>query len=198
MEEVIIVSSVLLWIVVGFNLLLAFALVRRVNKLDADEATGPARERLQPGEPAPAFTAQTLGGRAVTLADYTGKGRETALLFISPTCGPCEEALPSYEALRPGAARAGVDLVLVSLADAAATQTMVDDHHLQLPVLVASDSLGRDYKVPGTPAYVLVDAQGVIKSAGHPSTQWGTWKTLAEGWTRRALQMGGLVPSEGR
>ena len=201
MEEVLVVSSVLLWIVVGFNLLLAFALVRRFNKLGADAAPGAAHERLQAGEPAPPFTAATLTARPVTLADYTGTGRETTFLFVSPTCGPCQEALPAYESLRTGAARAGVDLVLVSLADMAATQAMVDSHHLQLPVLVAPDSdstFRRDYKVPATPSYVRVNAQGIVTAAGHPNAQAGEWQRMTVAWAPRVPHVGGLVPSEGR
>lgn len=198
MNDVLLISSVLLWLVVVFNLLLTFALIRRLNANPQTAAPAQREKGLPAGQPAPDFTAETLTGETVTRATYAG--RNLALLFVSPTCGPCREALPAYEALQPAAARAGVILLLVSTADAAQTRAFADELHLRLPILVApapSNTFSRDYRIPGTPSYCLVDAAGIVQSAGYPSLEWGEWKALAESWTASLPPRASMAVSEG-
>ena len=177
MIEILAISSVLLWLVVGFNLILTLALVRRLNALDSTSQSrsthpikiAPASLGPEIGQPAPAFTAQTLEGEQVTLDTYTGAGRSAAFVFISTTCEPCREALPSYEALLPKARQAGVDLVLVSTSDPIQTAAFVEQFNIRLPVLVApmrDNPFMKDYNFNATPSYCLVDTQGKIRSAG--------------------------------
>lgn len=129
MERFLVLSSVLLWIIVLCNLVLTFALVRRVN------SPYQPKESLKEGQPAPNFTAETLSGETVTLGTYAQ--REVAFIFTEPACGPCREALPSYETLGPKAAQSGVDFVLVSTADAGRTRRFVDEFSIKLPILIA-------------------------------------------------------------
>lgn len=191
METGLLVSSVLLWVVVLLNLLLTLALIRRVNA----GARSQKVERLPAGAAAPDFTAQTLQGETVNQAAYAG--RKVAFVFISPTCQPCHEMLPTFEALGPNAVRAGVELVLVSNAGQEATRAFVDQFHVSLPVLVAPISTNpftRDYKSTTTPSYCLVTEQGKVQSAGYPSMTGGAWKALADFWDR----VDAPVPIEGR
>lgn len=135
------------------------------------------------GQSAPDFTAETLDGARVTRADYAG--RSVALLLIAPHCEPCREALPRYEALAPHAARAGVELVLVSIDTATPTRAFAAEQGIRLPLLVAphdENPLMRDYNFTGTPSYCLLDAQGTIRAAGYPSFDWGEWQALAREW----------------
>lgn len=168
-----------LWILVLFNLLISFVLVR---KLTAGAA--PSKDDyLQPGESAPAFSAQTLQGDTVTLSTYSG--RNVAFLFISPTCKPCQEALPTYLSLAPKAARAGVELVFVSTAPAELTRAFINEHNVNLPVLIATreeNSFMKDYKAYGTPSYAIIDGGGKIQSAGFPSMVSGEWKAWVSAW----------------
>lgn len=193
MEQVLVLSSVLLWIVVFCNLLLTLALVRRVN------ANPQPKEGLKEGLPAPDFTAETLSGEKVTLATYAQ--RDVAFVFIAPTCEPCREALPSYEALGPKAMQSGVDLVLVSMANAEQTRHFVNEFNIQLPILVApreSNSFMQDYKLSTTPSYCLIDRQGKILSSGSANLRWGPWKALAEAWEANTVRSASLATSERR
>jgi signal peptidase I len=136
------------------------------------------------GLPAPYFTAETLEGERVTPATYAG--RAVAFIFASPGL-LLSEALPEYEAVYPRAARSGVDLVLVSIAGAPETRAFVDERGTDLPVIVAprdTNPFFQDYSFEAWPMYCLIDAQGVIRSAGYPGLQWGDWKALAESWSR--------------
>lgn len=185
MTEALLISSVLLWVVVAFNLLLTLALVRRLNATPRQDSKGAGEVKpgLKPGEQAPDFTAETLQGEQVTLATYAGKG--AAFIFFSTDCNPCKEALPGLEALRPAAQRAGVELVLVSNQDATKTRPFVEEMHVRLPVLIAphpANPFMKDYNFNATPSYCLVDASGRVQSANHLSLQWGEWKELSEQW----------------
>lgn len=182
METLLIVSSVFLWVVVLCNLMLTLALVRRTNARTQQESS---TSGLQIGQQAPPFTAQALNGETLTLANYAG--RKVAFLFVSTHCQPCLNLLPSIEDLRPGAAQAGVELVLVMNDESEQTRTFVADHHLQTSVLLAprgDNTFHEDYQVKGTPSYCLLNEQGKVQAAGYPSMEWGQWKNLAASWTR--------------
>jgi len=193
MEQGLVLSSVLLWILVLCNLVLTLALIRRAN------AGSLPREGLKEGQPAPDFTVETLSGQRVTLATYAQ--RTVALVFVEPTCGPCREALPSYEALGPKATQSGVDLVLVSMADAEQTRRFVNEFNIQLPVLFApreSNSFMQDYKLSTTPSYCLIDQQGKVQATGFTNLKAGKWKALAESWEANTTRKTTMAVNERR
>ncbi len=198
MEQALIISSVVLWTVVLFNLLLTLALVRRLNSSSTVNSLSQAENGLKPGELAPDFSAKTLNGEIVTLESYSG--RDVAFIFVGPDCGPCREALPSYEALRPKAKQAGVDLVLVSTGDDTQTRLLATEFQLQPQLLVAterSNPFMKDYQMRGTPSFTLVNAQGRIQSAGFPTPQSGQWKALADSWQSTSSLSNGEVVGKG-
>lgn len=175
MSEILAVSSILLWLIVLFNLLITLTLVRRFKPGHTDG--------LKVGQQAPAFSADTADGRTVDLATYAG--RKVAFVFFATNCAPCRDALPNYETLGPKAARSGVELVLVSVDTMERTQVFIDELHVRLPVLVApreSNPFMRDYNITGTPSYCLIGDSGKVESAGYPNPDWGEWKSLADSW----------------
>ncbi|MFH1909448.1 MAG: redoxin domain-containing protein [Chloroflexota bacterium] len=161
MEAILIISSFLLWVLVLLNMLLILGLARRMR------AVFPRMEFLKVGQPAPDFAAQTLQGETVTLSTYAQ--RAIVFVFISPDCKPCHDELPRLEGLRPKAKQFGVELVLVSDANATKTQSLVEEHRLDLPILIApreNNPFFSDYKVMGAPFYCLVDTQGKVQATG--------------------------------
>lgn len=180
-ETVLLVSMGLLWVVVLFNLLLTLALVRRTSSATQSRPQQP--DWLQPGEPAPDFTAETLDSEPVTLASYAG--RAAVFVFISPSCEPCREYVPSYNALGPVARQAERELVLVSVASRTETREFVDEFGITLPVIVApqaESSFMKDYKFVETPTYCAIDAQGAVQSSGLPFPDKGEWGLLTASW----------------
>ena len=180
METGIVISMILLWIVVIFHLLLTLAIVRKVNR-----TSHPAG--LRRGQRAPEFTAQTLTGERVTLQDYAG--HPTTFVFISTGCGPCKKLLPELEALGPGARQAGDTLVLVSADQHEEARDYISRNNIHLPVLVApreENPFFQHYQIQGTPSYCSIDAQSKVQSAGHPDVLVQGWKTLVDGWAKRA------------
>jgi peroxiredoxin len=162
METVLVVNSISLWVVVLLNLLLTLGLARRIRN-----AAFPVMESLKVGQKAPSFSAQTLQGQTMTLADYAD--RATAFLFVSPHCTPCRDELPHLRELLPKAKNWGAELVLVSDEGEETTRPFVEETVDGLTVLVAPrdrNPLITDYKVPGTPSFYLLDAHGKVEAAG--------------------------------
>ncbi len=68
MLELLTISSLLLWALCIINLLLTFAIIRRIGMPSAGPRSGPAL-----GRPAPAFSATTQRGEQVSLAQFAGR-----------------------------------------------------------------------------------------------------------------------------
>jgi len=169
MEQILIISSVLLWIGLLFNFLLILALTRRLSR---SHGTGEEPESLKPGTIAPAFQAKSLDGKDVTESQY--KGKTVAFLFVGPGCVPCREFMPYFIELIPDVQKRGIELALVSESSADAMQEYLKEYKLDLPVLIAPSGDGKlskfldDYKVSGTPSYCLVSPDGKVLAAGYP------------------------------
>ena len=95
----------------------------------------------------------------MSLQDF--KGEQTLLLFWSPDCGSCQQMLPylkEWEANRPkGAPR----LLAVSAGTEEANRAM---GLASTVVLDQQFAVGRAFGASGTPAAVLVDAEGKVAS----------------------------------
>jgi peroxiredoxin len=181
MEQVLLISSLALWTLVVLNLLLTLALARRLNTR-VSQTSDPFADipKLELGQPAPDFAAETLNGSTASLASYAG--RAVALIFISPTCSPCREKMPVFDALQPKAKRAGVEIVLVSDSDHAETKKFSDDFTSNLPILIApraDNPFMENYKANGTPFYCLVADDGSVQSTGFLD---GEWEKLTKNW----------------
>lgn len=183
MVPILVISSVLLWIIVLVNVLLTIALIRRLNQMSS--MTFPDDEGLAKGTPAPDFTAETLTGEMVTLAHYAHK--VVSFIFISPTCGPCVEKLPTMNDLATTARQAGVELVLVSTdGEKAAMAALVQKHHVTVPLLFAPldhNPFARDYKAESTPFYCQLNQDGSVESSGFFGPDWEQQVTRAPSMT---------------
>lgn len=143
------------------NMLWTLGLARRVR------SAHPVMDSLKIGQRAPAFSAPTLQGKTIALTDYVD--RAIAFVFVSPHCEPCREELPHLRDLSAKARDYGVELVLVSDEGEETTRPFADGKVDTLTVLVAPRNHNRffsDYKVPGTPSFCLLDAQGKVKATG--------------------------------
>jgi thiol-disulfide isomerase/thioredoxin/uncharacterized membrane protein YphA (DoxX/SURF4 family) len=105
------------------------------------------------------FTLPDLSSNPVTLADR--RGREVVLVFWSTSCGFCDQMLPdlkAWEAERPDGAP---EVILVS------NGAVEDNRRMGLTSTVVIDegfSVAQAFGAGGTPAAVLVDADGKVAS----------------------------------
>lgn len=188
METALIVSSVLLWLVVLCNVLLTLALIRRIN------ANAPTPQGLPAGTPAPAFTAETLNGETATLATYTGRGRNVALLFISTHCTPCREILGTLKGQAAAATLAGTEVVIISGDQREETEALIAEMELDAPFVLAprgQNTCFADYHISATPSFCLLNHRGNVQACGIPSTQHGEWKALIDTWTTAEATLAG-------
>jgi thiol-disulfide isomerase/thioredoxin len=114
------------------------------------------------GEPAPAFSLQTLDGKTVTRDSL--KGKVVLLDFWATWCIPCLKALPELKDLRKKNANQPLVIVSVSVDDDKKT---VQDFASRngMDWLQAWDGEMRAvsaFRVDSFPSYVLLDADGRI------------------------------------
>lgn len=183
LETALVISSIFLWLIVLANVFLTLALIRHSN---AAPERGPAFETGPSlGMPAPDYIATTLDGERATLGDYIG--RATTFVFVSPSCTPCHELLPSLKNLGPQARQAGAELVVVSNGTLEETREMARRLESQLPVLVAprgENTFFHDYNIKGTPSFCSLDEQGIVVATGYPGQSTPSWLQLTTDWSR--------------
>jgi peroxiredoxin len=179
------ISYIVLWLLVLFQLLLTFALIRRIDTQAKTLSEGVA-SGLTLGTQVPDFTAHTLAGEPITLADQTGK--TTVYVVVSPDCKPCKQLLPSINNLGNSRKPPNHQMMIVSLGDKARTEELVTELQLDLPMAIApreENSFMVDFKLQGTPTFLLVDAQGKLRASGYPSDDSPEWKKATDLWRSR-------------
>ncbi len=124
------------------------------------------------GDVAPSFTLPTLDGEPTSLADYAG--RVVILDFWASWCVPCRLSMPSLEAM---ARDLGDDVVLVGVSldrteTEARSYVTAKDYTDLVPLygsLTQARAVAGDYGVLGIPRTFVIDRDGIVRFAGHPS-----------------------------
>ena len=174
MNEMLVVSNVLLWVLVIVLSLVVLALARQIGVLH--ERVAPAGA-LQPtegpkiGELTRAAMLTALDGRAVSVGGVNESGRSTFVLFVSPTCPVCKSLVPTAKSLaRKETSR--LDLVFASDGDSRDKHiAYAKDAGLGDYPYVLSESLGMSYQVSKLPFAVLIGADGTLQSKGLVNTR---------------------------
>ena len=118
---------------------------------------------IDPGSPAPAFTAEAADGAPVSLDDLLEPGLPLVLLFTSPSCGPCRALLPAISAWQ-AEHRERLTLAVLSSGDRATLRAEADEHGLELALADDDLTVHDAFQANGTPSAVLVSADGHIAS----------------------------------
>jgi thiol-disulfide isomerase/thioredoxin len=120
------------------------------------------RTGLKPGTPAPDFTLPRVGGGEASLKDFTG--RPVLVVFVQPGCGPCHAIVPELNAL---AQKGDPRVVVVLNADPETAREWAEEVDPAFPVLVQERwRVSKRFEVYATPFAFLIDAGGVVWSAG--------------------------------
>lgn len=125
---------------------------------DVEPAVG-----LEPGTEAPWFLAVTTQGTGVSRDDLLAPGLPLLLLFTSPHCGPCAELLPEAAQWQ----RDHADDLTVAFActgEADAVDAEASEFALDRVLVDESAAIAESYEATGTPAAVLVNADGTLAS----------------------------------
>ena len=169
-----IVSNIVLWLLFLFLAFLLLGALRAHSvlnwKLEELEATTPnrvGRSGLKPGEPAPEFMLPKVGGGEVALKDFAG--RPTLLVFVQAGCGPCHAIAPELNKL---VRKNDLQVVVVNNADPEIAREWAEDVAAEFPVLVQEKwRVSKSFEVYATPFAFLIDAGGVVRSAGIAGSQ---------------------------
>ncbi|MGC1376689.1 MAG: redoxin family protein [Anaerolineales bacterium] len=174
METLLVVSSILLWVVLLFNLLLSFQLIRIV----APDVWAQNTAKLKQGQAAPDFKATDLDGKSLTLASF--RGRSLLLAFISPSCSGCLDRLDEIRSL--AASAPDLQVALVCDSNEPISRALANEYRLEMPVMAEFRNqapIWSRYKAAATPYYCLIDEKSRVQAAGPFDAG---WEALSETW----------------
>jgi methylamine dehydrogenase accessory protein MauD len=165
-NEALLVSTIVLWVVVLALLVVVFALARQVGILY--ERIAPMGALMldhgpKPGEAAPQLALTALDGSALAVG---APGAQSQLLFfLSPTCPVCKKLLPILKSIARDESK-WLRLVFASDGEVAEHRAFVGRAALQDYPYVLSTELGMAFKVGKLPYAVLIDEHGTVRAKG--------------------------------
>lgn len=141
----------------------------------ADGGTIPAQAAPQPnaikpplaglavGVPAPAFKLEGLHGETSTLDSLRSARKPVMLVFSDPSCRPCNALLPDIGKWQRESAQK-LTIAVVTRGGVDKNKDKVSEHGLSHVLLQADREVSNDYKAYGTPAAVIITADGLVDS----------------------------------
>ena len=173
-NEALIISNIILWVIVIALTILLFAVTRQVGILH--ERVAPAGA-LQPtsgpkiGEITEEIKTSSLQGSSVILGGTQEEEKASLVLFISPTCPVCKELVPTAKSL----AKAELNQIRLFFAsdgeDLKQHKNYIHDLEIEDYPYLVSEALGMYYQVSKLPFAVLIDGNGILRSKGLVNTR---------------------------
>ena len=99
----------------------------------------------------------------MSLAEILDSGKRIALFFAHPSCGPCVALLPEIAAWQREFAER-LTTVVVSEGSAGENRRLFAQHGIQNVLLQIDHDVSTAYQTAGTPAAVIIEADGTIGS----------------------------------
>lgn len=115
---------------------------------------------LPAGTEAPDFTLKNTNGRRVSLANYRGK--RLLLMFSSPTCPYCVRLYPELRRFTETLQPADLTFVMLSAGTEEENSALKAKEDFAFEILAAGREQFIDYRIPGTPYFVLIAPNGKI------------------------------------
>jgi methylamine dehydrogenase accessory protein MauD len=164
MEGIWLISYIVLWLVVLALIVLVLLLYRQLGIMYLGTAEGVSRDGLNRGTSAPDFTLTDQYGHPQRLAAMRGK--PAALLFGSPSCGPCRLLAPQLDDWAKK--HPDINVVWLNAASSDESARFVAETGLKVPVAAYSpeSKLLDLYKVRVTPFIFMLDEVGVVRAKG--------------------------------
>lgn len=167
MNEALLVSNILLWVLVLALLVAVLALSRQIGIL---------YERIAPmgalmldqgpkvGAAAPVFGLESLGGGSVAVG-LSAQRKSQLLFFLSPTCPVCKKLLPILKSISVSE-RNWLELVFASDGDRPEHVEFQRKAGLTEFPYVLSTDLGMAFRVGRLPYAILIGEDGKVRAKG--------------------------------
>lgn len=175
MQTILIISAVLSWIVFGV-LIISLLIVGRAHA----ELTNHVRELEQRvsmqseevvGHPAPDFRLSSLDKKS-TISQRDLRGHPSLLIFLSPTCSPCQDVIQQLSTLAIGWQEEGGKLFGISSGDSDEMARVATRLGASFTILSQNQwEATRSYKAKGTPWGVAITADGMVAATGSLGSQ---------------------------
>jgi len=138
----------------------------------AESSLAPAAQRT----PAPGFTLQDAGGRAITLSAY--KGKVVLLDFWATWCTGCKVEIPWYMEFQKKYARRGLASIGVAMDDEGWDKVTpyLQQKPIDYPIVVGDAEFAKAYNVTSLPVTLLIDRHGRIAEAREGMVEKGDWE----------------------
>ena len=167
MDNILIISNVILWaLVIGLSLVV-LALARQIGVLYERVAPAGAlmiNQALETGSTAPRVEVQDLNtGKALLIGAESE--RSQLLFFLSPGCPVCKTLLPMLKSIK-AAESDWLDIVLASDGTVEEHQEFIQQQDLSRDIYVSSETLGKQYGISKLPYAVLIGGDGLIAYLG--------------------------------
>lgn len=162
------VSYIVLWVLVAGLSLVVFALARQIGVLhDRIAPTGALMlaKGLTVGEAAPIVPVTDLDGHARNVGGEHADGRNTLVMFVSPTCPVCKQLLPVLKS-SARTEQQWLDILLASDGEVAKQTEFRKQHGLATLPYILSPTLGIAYQINRLPYAVLLDERGIVVARG--------------------------------
>lgn len=173
MNEALVLSNALLWLLVAVLAGVVLALVRQVGILHERVAPSGALALSggpKVGEVAPELVLETWSGASLHVGGPAADGRSTLVFFVSPSCPVCKGLLPVVRRVAESE-RAWLRSVIASDGPREQHEAFVASHGLAGDDYVLSTALGLAYQVAKLPYAVLLDERGVVRASGLVNTR---------------------------
>jgi thiol-disulfide isomerase/thioredoxin/uncharacterized membrane protein YphA (DoxX/SURF4 family) len=140
-----------------------FTLVRDNRRLRSGAPASPTHPVLAVGTPAPDLILRDASGATLGIAGVVAPDRPTLLVFVALGCGPCDYLMPHLARWSPAVADR-VKVVVVS-GSSTGDGSSAGSHDWRPDFWDVENEAPVAYRVPASPAAVIVDPDGTIASS---------------------------------
>ncbi len=144
-------------------------ILERLDALEQQQIAGQAAAEPPPpvglpiGSEAPEFSLTSLDGKDGTLAELLAPAKPVMLMFIGPSCNPCDLLLPEVAGWQHEYADK-LTIALISQGSLAENRAKKKQHGVKRIMLQKDRETAEAYQANATPAAVIVNPDGTIGS----------------------------------